>query len=328
MNISGQGENKIFQDNTKFSQASLLSDDEIESFLAVVDTGSFSAAAKKLHKSQSSISYSIKKLEQKLSVQIFDRSSKQITLTDAGKTIHNKLLNILKINNEIFEFTSLIQTGIETKIRLALTAVTPTPLVVEALRKFNQKFPQTQIELQFTTHDEPIEYLVNDEVDFAISASKMNHHDFDRTQWHTVEFMAVAAANHPAIMPEIQEQDLLEMTNLVVGGRQTLMKKEPMSQVNNSNIWHVTDFLFKKELLMNGLGWGYMPRKIIERELEEGILQPVRAKALIHKQLDLIRKKSKYKGPGKTYLWKCLTEAMEEFQNTKPSSYNYTSVLS
>jgi predicted transcriptional regulator len=44
---------------------SILSDDEIESFLAVVEKGSFSAAAIKLHKSQSSISYSIKKLEQK-----------------------------------------------------------------------------------------------------------------------------------------------------------------------------------------------------------------------------------------------------------------------
>ena len=51
----------FMQDN---NSASILSDDEIESFLAVVEKGSFSAAAKKLHKSQSSISYSIKKLEQ------------------------------------------------------------------------------------------------------------------------------------------------------------------------------------------------------------------------------------------------------------------------
>ena len=302
----------------------ILSDDEIESFLAVVETGSFSSAAHKLHKSQSSISYSVKKLEQKLKVQIFDRSKKHVELTDAGRTIHSKLLNIVKINSEIFEFTNLVQNGIETKIKLALTAVTPTPLIIEALQKFNQKFPQTQIELQFTTHDEPLDYLVKDEADFAISSSKTSFKDLERTQWYTVDFMAVAARGHMATMPETVEEDLLEMTNLVVGGRKTLLKKSPQHEVDSANIWHVTDFLFKRELLLNGLGWGYMPRRIIERELEEGLLEPVRAKPLVHKQLDLIRKKSKYKGPAKAYLWKCLTDGMAEVENSKPSAYNYS----
>ena len=305
--------------------SSILSDDEIESFLAVVETGSFSAAAKKLHKSQSSISYTIKKLELKLDIQIFDRSSKAVVLTDAGRIIQNKLLNILKINNEIFEFTNLIKTGIETKIVLALTAVTPTPFIIQALQVFNKKFPQTQIELQFTTFDEPLDYLANDKADFAITSSMINHHEFDRTQWYNVEFMAVAAAMHPATMPEITAEDLDDMTYLVVGGRQTLKKKQSQGMVENGNVWNVTDFLIKKELLLNGLGWGYMPKKIIERELEEGLLQPVRAKPLIHKRLDLVRKKAKYRGPGKAYLWKCLTEVMTmtEHQNAKPSSYNY-----
>lgn len=312
------------QDN---NPSSILSDDEIESFLAVINSGSFSAAAKQLHKSQSSISYSIKKLEQKLKVQIFDRATKAVSLTDAGRIIHSKLLNILKINKEIFEFTSLINTGVETKITLALTAVTPTPLVIQALQQFNKKFPQTQIELQFTTFDEPLDFLNRDEADFAISSSLNSHKDFDRTQWHTVEFMAVAGIDHAATMPGITSEDLDDMTYLVVGGRQTLQKKQSQGEVQNGNVWNVTDFLIKKELLLNGLGWGYMPRKIIERELEEGLLQPVRAKALIHKRLDLVRKKTKYKGPGKAYLWKCLTDVMTEFQNTKPSSYNYSHTL-
>ena len=168
-----------------------------------------------------------------------------------------------------------------------------------------------------------MDYLARDEADLAITSSKYSHNDFDRTQWHTVEFMAVAFIDHPATMPEITSEDLDEMTYLVVGGRETLKKKQSQGAVESGNVWNVTDFLIKKELLLSGLGWGYMPRKIIERELEEGLLQPVRAKALIHKQLDLVRKKSKYRGPGKTYLWQCLIENMTEFHNTEPSSYNY-----
>lgn len=323
MEFSGRDAMVFTQDNSSINNNFILGDDQIESFLAVVNTGSFSAAAKHLHKSQSSISYSIKKLEQKLQVQIFDRTSKNVSLTDSGRTVHNKLLNIVKINKEIFEFTNLVKNGIETKITLALTAVTPTPLVITALQAFNKKFPQIQIELQFTTFDEPLDYLYREEADFAITSSLNNHKDFDRLQWYTVEFMAVASANHMAVMPEITAEDLDDMTYLVVGGRQTLKKKQSQGDIENGNVWNITDFLIKKELLTSGLGWGYMPRKIIERELEEGILQPVRVKPLIHKRLDLVRRKSKYKGPGKAYLWKCLTEGIAEFQNTEPSSYNY-----
>lgn len=306
------------------SSVFLLSDDEIECFLAVIENGSFSGAALALHKAQSSISYTIKKLEQKLGIEIFDRKTKDFIITDTAQTLYTKFINIVKINKEIFEFSNLVKNGIETKLNLALTAVTPTPLVIKALKKFNEKFPQVQIELLFTTCDEPLDYLGTNKVDFAITSSLINHEDFDRAQWHIVEFIAVAAHGHPATFPGISAEDLNEMTYLVVGGRDTLKKKQSQGMVTGGNVWNVTDFLVKKELLISGLGWGFIPRKIIERELEEGLLQPIRAKALVHKRLDLVRKKSKYKSLANIYLWKCLTEVIEnKEQNFEPSSYNF-----
>ena len=73
--------------------------EEIEALIAIVEMGSFKAAATKLHKSQSSISYAIKSLEQKISFSIFDRQGHSALLTDAGRIVYNKALSIVKISN-------------------------------------------------------------------------------------------------------------------------------------------------------------------------------------------------------------------------------------
>ena len=296
--------------------------DEIEALVSIVEMGSFKAAAHKLHKSQSSISYAIKNLEHKIALSIFDRQGQSPVLTDAGRIIYNKALSILKINNEIQEFSSFISQGIETKITLAVTAVTPTPILMKVLQEFNMKFPQTQIELNYTTHEEPIDALLRNEADIAISSSMIKHHEMQRLKWNVIEFMAVSSPDNPACLEGIGEEDLNNMTHIVVGGRKTLAKKVPANVLQNLNVWHVQDFLIKKELLLNGLGWGAMPKILMVRELEEQMLVPISIKPVVHKQLDIIRKKLDFKGPASSYLWKLLQKYGSEDKEVVPSVFN------
>jgi DNA-binding transcriptional LysR family regulator len=286
--------------------------EEIEALVSIVESGSFKAAANKLHKSQSSISYAIKILEQKLGFSVFVRQGHSPELTDAGRIVYNKALALLKISNEIKEFGHFIAEGIETKISVTVTAVTPTPILMKVLQKFNQRFPQTQIELNYTTHEEPIEYLLNNSADIVVSSGNMEHYELEKSNWYTVDFLAVSSPNNPACLEGITEEDLNSMTHIVVGGRKTLEKKVPANLVQNSNVWHVQDFLIKKELLCSGLGWGSMPKLLIERELEEEILVPVKAKPLIRKPLYLIRRKSEICGPAQQYLWGLFKQYSDE----------------
>lgn len=280
-----------------------LSYEELEALVAVVEQESFRSAAKKIHKSQSAISYSIANLEKKLGAQIFYRSSQKIALTNAGKIIYNKAISIMKINQEIFSFAQILANGIESKINLVITAVTPTPILMQILKEFNERFPQTQIELSYTSHEEPIELLLSQQADLVVSSGKVYIDGLDRIRWQNIEFIAVTSPNHPASLAGITEEDLYSLTNLVVGGRKTLAKKISEKILENSNVWQITDFLLKKELLMSGLGWGFMPKMLIQRELEEGILVPVIAKKILMKQLDLVRNKSEFIGPGANFLW-------------------------
>lgn len=298
--------------------------EEIDALIAIVESGSFKAAAAKLHKSQSSISYAIKNLEQKISLSLFDRQGHSPSLTDAGRVVYNKALAIFKINHEIQEFSNFIAEGIETKITLAVTAVTPTPILMKVLQEFNLKFPQTQIELNYTTHEEPIDYLLRNEADIVVSSSMIKHHEMERVKWNIIEFIAVSSPENPACLEGISENDLNNMTHIVVGGRKTLAKKVPSNVLQNSNVWHVQDFLIKKELLLNGLGWGAMPKILITRELEEEMLIPIPVKPVVHKQLDLIRKSSDFKGPASSYLWNLFLKHGSEsrMQIITPSVFN------
>lgn len=280
-----------------------LSYEELEALVAVVEEESFRSAAKKIHKSQSSISYSIANLEKKLGTQIFYRASQRIALTSAGKIIYNKALSVMKINQEIFSFAQIIAHGIEIKINLVITAVTPTPILMQILKEFNERFPQTQIELRYTSHEEPIELLSSQEADLVVSSGKVYTDGFDRIKWQSIEFMAVTSPDHPASLSGITEEDLYSLTYLVVGGRKTLAPKVSEKILETANIWHITDFLIKKELLTSGLGWGFMPKMLIQRELDEGILVAVPAKNLLLKQLDVVRNKSEFIGPGASFLW-------------------------
>jgi DNA-binding transcriptional LysR family regulator len=280
-----------------------LSFEELEAIVAIVENGSFKAAANKLHKAQSSISYAIKSLEGRLKLKIFERNSNGVVLTNFGKIVYNKAQGILRINSDLFKITNIVQDGVELKISIAISAVTPLALLINILKEFNYKFPQTEVEINFKTHEEPYEMLLSGQADLAISSSQIYQNNFEAKAWTTVEMIACAASYHPATLEGISSNDLDELQQLVVGGRATLAKKNSLSKVNSAKVWHITDFLIKKELLVNGLGWGYMPKILIRRELEEGILIPITTKEPMFKQLNLLRNPQEAKGPAMNYLW-------------------------
>lgn len=299
-----------------------LNHEEIETLIAVVETGSFRAAGAKLHKAQSSISYSIKKIETDLQIKILNRDGHKTVLTEAGKVVYNKALAIQKINREISSFSSSLADGVESKINFVASAITPTVVLMEIFKEFNAEFPQTSIELKFITYEDPTELLVTGDADIVISSYKTPVEQTERFKWNKVEFMPVAAAGHQATNPGLTEEDLHNFTYLVVGGRNTLAKKMPRSQVENLNVWHITDFLIKKELLVNGLGWGYMPKQIIKRELAEGQLVKVPAKNTLVKELDIIRKRTNYYGKASQYLWQLLLKYCNNI-NPKPRPIDF-----
>src|ERR1700731_4594675 len=115
--------------------------DQIRLFLAVADTGSFSKAAKGLHRAQSAVTYGIQKLEAQFGIPLFDRTAYRPALTEAGRALLSRARRIAEETNAFRDTARSLASGLEAELTIVLDSMFPMRAVVEALRAFTAKFP-------------------------------------------------------------------------------------------------------------------------------------------------------------------------------------------
>lgn len=115
--------------------------DQIQIFLAIVDEGSFSKAAKKLKRAQSAVTYGIQKLEVQIDMTLFDRAAYRPTLTEAGRTLLLRARRITEETNAFRDSARSLASGLEAELTIVLDSMFPMHAVVDALKAFTERFP-------------------------------------------------------------------------------------------------------------------------------------------------------------------------------------------
>lgn len=109
--------------------------DQLQVFLAVAETGSFSAAARRLNRAQSVISYAIANLEAQLEVTLFTRgTARQPDLTDAGRALLSDTRRLIADLDVLRSRAKSIRQGLEGEVSLALSVMVPNDIVVTELK--------------------------------------------------------------------------------------------------------------------------------------------------------------------------------------------------
>src|ERR1700748_3263548 len=126
--------------------------DQIQVFLAIVESGSFSAAARKLNRAVSVISYAITNLETQLGVSLFARAgSSRPRLTEAGRAILSDSRGLaMALDGLIAKARGLTQ-GLEAEVALVVDVLWPIKRLVPALEEFARKFPTVSLRLSIET---------------------------------------------------------------------------------------------------------------------------------------------------------------------------------
>src|SRR6266702_1698913 len=116
--------------------------DQLRVFLTVVDLGSFAAAARKLGRATSVISYSIANLEAQLGISLFDRdTTKKPQLTIEGRTVLAEARIVSNGINGLRAKVRAMLEGVEPEIHIALDVMLPASRVTDALKAFSEEFP-------------------------------------------------------------------------------------------------------------------------------------------------------------------------------------------
>jgi hypothetical protein len=122
--------------------------DQLRVFLTVVDVGGFAAAARKLGRATSVISYSIANLEAQLGLSLFDReSTRKPQLTGAGRTVLSEARTVCNGIDSLRAKVKGLRQGLEAEIRLALDVMLPAVRVADALKAFRTEFPTVTLRL-------------------------------------------------------------------------------------------------------------------------------------------------------------------------------------
>ncbi|MGJ4928309.1 LysR family transcriptional regulator [Bradyrhizobium sp. HKCCYLS2038] len=254
-----------------------ISLDQLRTFVAAAETGSFSAAGRKLGRAQSVISQNLANLEAQLEVRLFDRTGRYPALTPAGRALLADARAVADGLAELKARARGLAQGLEPELSIAVNVLFPTAVLTEAVAAFQQRFPGTPLRVSVEGMGAVIEPVLEKRCAFGIRGPLLaGHPDLRSEQLRDIRYLMVASADHPlarcegAISPDV----LSEHVQLVLTDRSRLTEGQDL-RVFSSRTWRLSDLGAKHAFLRGGLGWGGMPFHVVEADLASGALVPL-----------------------------------------------------
>ncbi|NOT77641.1 MAG: LysR family transcriptional regulator [Bacteriovoracaceae bacterium] len=281
---------------------------------AIVKEGSFKAAADYLHKSQPSISMAVKKLEDEYQITLFSRNEYRPSLSTDGKIFYQKAKILLREYRELVGLAKQMQMGVEPELRISIDAVSPVSVVLKFLRNFFEKHPDTRLELLFEVLSGTIERLLDGDVDIAITPRPIGDFPLDlRIMTKTKMVSVISTQLVKELVKEektITDSFLRNHNQIILADSARRIEKINSGILEGAKNLTVNDIGFKKELIINGLGWGGLPYDLIKSELAAKKLTVINTNKIKERNLEIymVKLNTKNMGPVMTELWESLVE--------------------
>ncbi len=256
---------------SKSNFAEALSVDQMRVLVAIVDTGSFSAAARALQRSQSAVSYQVGALEQQLELRLFRRTRRRPELTPDGRAIVASARTILAAFEDLRGRARALGAGLEAHVRLAVDVLYPTDKLASLLQSFEAEFPSVDIDLRIGVRAQPIRVLAEGDADVAVVPEAEG---FEARLACQVELVAVASPEHPLAQRKTRASDAELAKHL----RLLLVDARPGGDGEGARRWRLNDSLARRALLLAGVGWCMMPRHQVAADLDDGRLAEVKVR--------------------------------------------------
>lgn len=259
-----------------------LSLDQLRAVLAVVDSGSFSAAARKFGRAQSAVSYAISQAETQLGVELFDRSGHKPALTSAGRALLADIRAIVARADDLRSRAQAVSKGIEAEIVLAVDAICSPAALAKILASFQQTFPTVAVRVHVETLGMVIDRVLERRGALGVIATLLDLPEgLTRYALPATRMHAVAAPSHPlaSCAPEDAQRVMEESVQIVLSDRSKRTDGRDHA-VFSPNTWRVDDITAKHELIRAGVGWGSLSAWTVADDVAAGRLKIIHAPSL------------------------------------------------
>ncbi len=292
------------------NQAQYITLEQWRTLITVVDTGGYAQAAEVLHKSQSSVTYAVQKIESLLGVKAFEIQGRKAILTPTGQFLYRRARALLDESSALERAAKRLSAGWEAEIHIAAEIIFPTWLLLDCFNRLGTESPHTHIELIESVLGGTSEALLQGRVDLAIVGTVPP--GFLGMPLMRLRFIPVAAPQHPLHQLDrpLTLEDLRKHRHLVV--RESGSKRDTRVTLDTTQRWTVSHSATSIEAARKGYGFAWFPEEKIRNELREGCLKPLpmRDGGERFVQLYLVLADTDAAGPGTRRLAEIIREAV------------------
>jgi DNA-binding transcriptional LysR family regulator len=248
--------------------------DQLRTFIAAVDEGSFSAAGRRLGRAQSVVSQTLANMEGQLGLQLFDRSGRIPVLTESGRAL---LPDARAVAGTVDAFKARargLAGGLEAELSVAIDVMLPTPILTHAVAEFSLRFPDVPLRLYVEALGAVLQPVLDGNCAFGIVGTLPDvPGSVVRERLMEVQMVPVASPSHPLghHRGPLTINDLSGYVQLVLTDRSNLSKGTEFGVVS-AKPWRLADLGAKHAFLKAGMGWGGMPLDLVQADIDSGVL--------------------------------------------------------
>jgi DNA-binding transcriptional LysR family regulator len=235
---------------------------------AVVDAGGYAQAAEALHKTQSTLTYAVQKIERLLDLKVFEIRGRKAVLTEPGQVLYRRARTLLEEATLLERGAVAMSKDWQPEIGIAVEILFPTWLLIECLGEFAKERPETRIEVYETVMTDTLRLLKEGVVDIGIGSEEVG---MTGEPLMRVEFMAVAHPSHPLhrLGRKLTARDLKRHRRILL--RETGPQRN--AEVPGVELrWTFSNKASQIRALVSGHGYAWVPVDNVRGELAAGEL--------------------------------------------------------
>lgn len=233
----------------------------------VVELGSFAKAADETHRSQSSVSYNLALLQERLDVTLLTPSGRRAVLTPAGELLLGQVKPLLQAFAYVETHAATLRDGARTRLDLVVDSIFPRERLFAILRQFQQRYPQTQVRLTEVLENVEEELPARSEADVMVLTRRQDI--TGRGEWlMNIDFVAVAHRDHPlsALEGPLDDNALAPWPLVRIADR----GNDPQSA---RDAWTFSTIDAAIDAVLYQVGFGWLPEERIRPQLQQGVLK-------------------------------------------------------
>lgn len=287
----------------------VFSSDTVQLFLAVLDHGSFSAAARALKRVPSAVSMAMANLEAELALQLFDRSGREPQPTAAARALEPQARQIALQLHQLDAHALALTQGLEERLTLAITPELLSARWTAPLAQLAAKHPLLDVEVLVAPQTDALAMLHTGRAQLALVFERPRLDGREGFQQVGNETLVAVVAPGHALLREadapggLGDAQLARTRQIVIAGRDAGVADARV--VFGRHLWHTDSPEAACSLLEAGLGWGWLPRSLVQERLDKKRLHALPLKGLDNEMplcVDVVWSRERPLGLGARYL--------------------------